>query len=125
MIAVAEAVLQLAGLMKDEAATVEVYNEGAARGLRTWAERLEAAVQVGTPEWVSLRDVRGLRGWSDRWLRALASREEENGRARHGRRGWEFHIDLVKALPVKPAHTRAIRTDADLEELGRQLGAEE
>lgn len=125
MVAVAEKVLQLAGLMKDEAATVEAYNEGAARGLRIWAERIESAVQAETPEWISIRDVRALRGWTERYLRSLALREEEKGRARKGRRGWELHIDLVKEIPAKPAHLRAIRTESDLEDLGRQLGAEE
>lgn len=125
MVAVSEKVLELAGLMKDEAATVEAYNEGAARGLRIWAERIESAVQSGAPEWISVRDVRALRGWTDRYLRRLAQREEESGRARKTRRGWELRHDLVMELPVKPAHLREIRSDAEAEEFGRQMGARE
>lgn len=124
MIAVGEKVLELADLMRAEAETVHVYNPGAANGLRLWAERLESIVQVDAPEWISIRDVRGWKGWSDRWLRAFARRLPAD-EARLTPRGWELKYSVAKDLSVKPAHLRAIRSDTDLEELGRQLGAEE
>lgn len=125
MIAVGEKVLELAGLMRQEASSVEPYNHGAANGLRIWADRLEGAVQAEAPEWLNIRDVRSWKGWSDRWLRRWAQGLIGTGDSRLTNRGWEVRWQRAHELSVKPAHLRAIRSDEDAEELGRQLGAEE
>lgn len=125
MVAVAEKVLELASLMRAEAGTIQGYNDGAARGLVAWAERIEAAVNAEGPAWLTVAEVRALKGHSDRYLRRLAARVESEGHARRTPKGYVFAYPYVRAMRVKPAHERALRTDGDLEELGRQLGAEE
>lgn len=125
MIAVGEKILQIAGMMRTEAGQIEPYNHGAANGLRIWADRLEGIVQQEAPAWVSIRDVRAWKGWSDRYLRRWAGELVATGESRLTPRGWEVSFERAKALSVKPAHLRAIRSDEELEELGRQLGAEE
>lgn len=125
MVAVVGKILELAGLMRAEAEAIGSYNHGAADGLRRWADRFESAVQAEAPEWVSIREVRAWKGWSDKHLRSLARKAAGNGEARMTNRGWEFLYTYAQGIPVNPIHLRAIRSEEDAEEFGRQMGERE